>query len=124
MNVVVVQAYVPATAHSDEEIDIVCEEQSKIIKGIKGTEYLVIMGDWNAVIGENRNEKCVGKYRLGQRNQRGKQLIEFCNQQQLVVTNTLFKNYKRRIYTWKAPGDSGIVIIIIIIMTVGFVTCT
>jgi len=57
-------------------------------------------------LGENGNEKCVGKYGLGQRNRREEQLIEFCNQQQLVATNTLFKNHKRRIYTWKAPGDS------------------
>jgi len=47
--------------------------------------YLMVIGNWNAVIGENGNEKCVDKYSLGERNQRGKQLIEFFNQDGLLL---------------------------------------
>jgi len=68
---------------------------------------LVIMGDWNAVVGEGKEEKYVGGYGLGQRNSRGNRLIEFCKQQQLMVTNTWFKHEKRQRYTWKKPGDSA-----------------
>ena len=54
----------------------------------------MVIGDGNAVVGEDGNEKCVGKYGLGQRNQRGEKLVEFCNQQQLMITNTIFETTK------------------------------
>ena len=54
---------------------------------------------------ESRKKKTVGEFGLGQRNDRGQRLIEFCKQQKLVVTNTCFNQEKRRRYTWKAPGD-------------------
>jgi len=63
------------------------------------------MGDWNAIVGENADGKEVSKYGLGTRNERGDRLIEFCKQHDLVITNTLFKNHKRRRYTYKMPGD-------------------
>ncbi|XP_049765311.1 uncharacterized protein LOC126094789 isoform X1 [Schistocerca cancellata] len=74
---------------------------------VKGHENLIVMGDWNAVLGEGVEEKVTGEYGLGTRNERGERLIEFCNKFQLVIANTLFKNHKRRRYTWKRPGDTG-----------------
>ena len=65
------------------------------------------MGDWNAVVGEGEPDECVGQNGLGERNNRGERLVEFCKQQQMLVTNTCFKQDKRRRYTWKAPGDTG-----------------
>ena len=58
------------------------------------------MGDWNSVVGEGVEEKVTGEYGLGTRNERGERLIEFCNKFQLVIANTLFKNHKKRRYTW------------------------
>ncbi|XP_050421358.1 uncharacterized protein LOC126833839 [Adelges cooleyi] len=63
------------------------------------------MGDWNAIVGENTDGREVGKYGLGTRNERGDRLVEFCRQHDLVITNTLFMNHKRRRYTYKMPGD-------------------
>ena len=71
----------------------------------KSNNCFVIMGDFNAVVGEERNEKIVGKYGLGNKNERGEMLIEFCKRKDLVLTNTWFENEKRRRYTWKNPGD-------------------
>lgn len=48
----------------------------------------------------------MGPYGLGVRNERGDRLIEFCQENNLVVTNTFFKLPKRRLYTWKSPADT------------------
>ena len=48
-----------------------------------------------------------GKYSLDKQNERGDRLVEFCAKHKLVIANTLFKNHKRRIYTWTIPGDIG-----------------
>ena len=63
------------------------------------------MGDWNAVVGEQREGQIAGSYGLGSRNDRGDKLIEFCRRKKLVITNTWFSQPKRRRYTWKQPGD-------------------
>jgi exonuclease III len=104
-NMVIVQVYMPTTSHEDEEIEEMYETLEKIIKQVKGTEYLVVMGDWNAIVGEGRENNCIGRYGLGERNSSGERLVEFCEQHKLVATNTWFKQEKRRRYTWKAPGD-------------------
>jgi hypothetical protein len=104
-DIVLLQIYMPTTSHDDEEVEVMYDSIDEIIKKVKGTDYLIIMGDWNAVVGEGKEGKCVGDYGLGKKNDRGERLIEFCKQQQMMVTNTWFKQEKRRRYTWKAPGD-------------------
>ena len=76
-------------------------------ENVKGQVGAVIMGDWNSIVGECRKGKTVGAYGLGTQNEgmRGEKLIEFCEQQQLWIANTWFQNHKRRLYTWKSPGD-------------------
>ena len=75
------------------------------MKDIKGDGNLIVVGDFNAIVGEEEEGKTVGKYGLGKRNERGERLIEFCTKNKLVVANTLFKKHKRRIYIWNMPGD-------------------
>ena len=63
------------------------------------------MGDWNAKVGEQREYPVSGKFGLGDRNDRGQRLVEFCWTSKLTITNTLFEHPNRRLYTWKSPGD-------------------
>ena len=56
---------------------------------------------------EGREGEEVGNFGLGNRNERGQMLIDFCKRNNMLVTNTWFKHHKRRIYTWKKPGDSA-----------------
>ena len=65
----------------------------------------IILGDWKSVAGEESYKNIVGSHGLGRRNHRGQMLIDFCERNGLIVTNTWFKKPKRWLYTWKAPGD-------------------
>lgn len=65
-----------------------------------------VIGDFNASVGEQTfSSNTMGKFGLGKQNERGVRLLEFCEQMDMIITNTFFETPKRRRYTWKAPGD-------------------
>ena len=67
-----------------------------------------IIGDWNAKVGSQEAPGVTGKFGLGIRNEAGQRLIEFCQENKLVITNTLFQQHKRRLYTWTSlDGQYG-----------------
>jgi hypothetical protein len=59
----------------------------------KGETNTIIMGDWNSVVGNKAHHNTVGPFGLGTRNQRSQMLIDFCERNGLVITNTWFKKY-------------------------------
>jgi len=71
----------------------------------KGDTNNIILGDCNSVFGDESYGKIVGSHGLGRRNHRCQMLIDFCERNGLIVKNTWFKKPKRRLYTWKVPGD-------------------
>ena len=66
-------------------------------------DVLFFIGDWNAKAGSQETPGVTGKLGLGIRNEAGQRLIEFCQENALVIANTLFKQHKRRLYTWTSP---------------------
>ena len=66
-------------------------------------DVLFIIGDWNANVGSQETPGVTGKFGLGIRNEAGQRLIEFCQENALVIANTLFQQHKRRLYTWTSP---------------------
>ena len=66
-------------------------------------DVLFIIGDWNAKIGSQEIPGVTGKFGLGVQNEAGQRLIEFCQENALVIANTLFQQHKRRLYTWTSP---------------------
>jgi hypothetical protein len=65
-----------------------------------------VMGDFNSIVGEGFTDKVVGPFGLGRRNERGKMLIGFCKQYDLVVMNRWFKKRKTKLlYAWKSPEN-------------------
>jgi len=66
------------TQTSDDEEEKINEKMEELINFTNGKENLIIMGDWNAIVGENSDGKEVGKYGLGTRNEKGDRLVEFC----------------------------------------------
>ena len=74
---------------------------------IKTEENLIVLDDWNAIVGKGREGKAVGEHGLGARNERGNRLVEFCTEHNSVLVNIWFKNHNRRLYTWMRPRDTG-----------------
>ena len=66
-------------------------------------DVLFIIGDWNAKVGSEETPEVTGKFGLGVRNEAGQKLIEFCQENALVIANTLFQEDKGRLYTWTSP---------------------
>jgi len=67
-------------------------------------DVLFIIGDWNAKVGSQEIPGVIGKFGLGVQNEAWQRLIEFCQENALVIANTLFQQHKRRLYTWTSPG--------------------
>lgn len=103
----VIQVYMPTSRADDEEIEEVYAEIEELLKLTKGKDNIIVMGDWNAVMGEGKDGREMGRYGLGQRNARGDRLVEFSRENCFLIMNTLFKEHKRRRYTWKMPDDIG-----------------
>ena len=68
-------------------------------------DVLFIIGDWNAKVGSQEIPGVTGKFGLGVQNLAGQRLIEFCQENALDIANTLFQQYKKRLYTWTSPND-------------------
>ena len=68
-------------------------------------DVLFIIGDWNAKVGSQETPGVTGKFGLGVQNEAGQKLIEFFQENTLVIANTLFQQHKRRLYTWTSPDD-------------------
>ena len=62
-----------------------------------------IIGDWTAKVRSQETLGVTGKFGLGVQNEAGQRLIEFCQENSLVIANTLFQQHKRRLYTWISP---------------------
>ena len=101
----IIQVYASTADKPESDIETFYEDLDNILKSIKTQDVTIIMGDFNAKVGDEKVEECTGGHGLGNRNERGDRLIEFCQNNNFVITNTLFKMPKRRLYTWKSPAD-------------------
>uniref|UniRef100_A0A8D8WPG5 Craniofacial development protein 2 n=1 Tax=Cacopsylla melanoneura TaxID=428564 RepID=A0A8D8WPG5_9HEMI len=104
-NVNIIQVYAPTADKPEEEIETFYEDIKTVLATTKKHDITMILGDFNAKVGDTVVEGVTGAFGLGERNERGDRLIEFCQNEEMVITNTTFKLCKRRLYTWAAPGD-------------------
>ena len=102
---VLIQVYAPTTQHSDEEIEKFYADVEKGLKQVKPTDIVLTIGDFNAKVGKGRTSDVVGDHGLGERNERGDRLVQFCQEQEMWIANTHFQKPERRLYTWRSPGD-------------------
>ena len=106
-NINVMQVYAPPQDHDGEEIEKFYQEIQNGIKYAKSDEVICIMGDLNANGGDERYQKIVGMHGLGRRNERGERLIQFCQENKLIIANTWFQQPVRKLYTWEIHGDTS-----------------
>ena len=102
-NIRVIQVYVPTSNAEEAEVERFYEDLQDLLELIPKKDVLVIIGDWNAKVGSQETPGVTGKLGLGIRNEAGQRLIEFCQENALVIANTRCQQHKRRLYTWTSP---------------------
>ena len=102
-NITVIQVYATASNAEEAEVERFYEDLQDLLELTPKKDVLFIIGDWNAKVGSQETPELTGKYGLRMRNEAGQRLIEFCQENALVIANTLFQQHKRRLYTWTSP---------------------
>ena len=98
-NITVIQVYVPTSNAEEADIEWFYEDLQDLLELTLKKHVLFIIGDWNAKVGSQETPGVTGKLGLGMQNEAGQRLIEFCQENALVIANTLFQQHKRRLYT-------------------------
>ena len=101
--IMVIQAYAPTSNTEKAEVEWFYEDLQDLLELTPRKDVLFIIADWNAKVGSQETPGVTGKFGLGVRNEAGQRLIEFCQENTLVIANTLFQQCKRRLYTWTSP---------------------
>ena len=104
-NITVIQVYAPTSNAEEAEVEQFYEDLQDLLELIPPKNVLFILGDWNAKVGSQEIPGVTGKFGLGVQNEAGQRLIEFCQENALVIANTLFQQHKRRLYTWTSPDS-------------------
>ena len=99
-NIMVIQAYAPSSNAEEAEVEWFYEDLQDLLELTPKKDVLFIVGGWNAKVGIQETPGVTGKFGLGVRNEAGQRLIEFCQENALVIANALFQQHKRRLYTW------------------------
>ena len=102
-NITVIQVYAPTSNAEEDEVERFYEDLQDLLELTPQKDVLFVIGDWNAKVGGQEPPGVTGKFGLGIRNEAGQRLIEFCQENALVIANTLFQKHKRRLYTWTSP---------------------
>ena len=89
----------PTSNAEETEVEWFYEDLQDLLELTSKKGVLFIMGDWNAKVGSQETPGVTGKFGLGVQNEAGQRLIEFCQENALVIANTLFQQHKRRLYT-------------------------
>ena len=104
-NISIIQAYAPTSASTEEDIEAFYETLEKAKEQCKSQDIIIMMGDFNARVGKQREGHIVGEHGLGIRNERGETFVRWCQANEQVITNTWFEQHPRRLWTWKSPDN-------------------
>ena len=98
-NITVIQVYALTSNAEEAEVEWLYEDLQDLLELTPPKDVLFIIEDWNAKVESQKTPGVTGKFGLGVQNEAGQRLIEFCQENALVITNTLFQQHKRRLYT-------------------------
>ena len=104
-NIMIIQVYAPTSNAEEAEVEWSYEDLQDPLELTPKKNVLFIIGDWNAKVGSQETPGITGKFGLGVKNEAGQKLIEFCQENALVIANTFFQQHKRRLCTWTSSDD-------------------
>ena len=108
-SITVIQVYAPTRNAEEAGVEWFYEDLQDLLEltltNTNKKDVLFIIGAWNVKVGSQETPGVTGKFGLGIRNEAGERLIEFCQENALVIANTLFQQHKRRLCTWTSPDD-------------------
>ena len=99
----VIQVYAPTSNAEEAEVEQFYEDLKDLLELTPKIDLLFIIVDWNTKVGSQETPGVTGKFGLGVQNEAGQRLSEFCQENALVIANTLFQQHKRRLYPWTSP---------------------
>ena len=108
LKLTILQSYAPINESSEEDKDEFYEQlQAAKVKVLKNNICLIIE-DFNAKVGSDNStyEIPMGKHGMGERNDNGTRLVEFCSENGMVITGTIFQHKSIHKYTWKFPDSN------------------
>ena len=97
-NITVIQVYTSTSNAEEAEIEWFYEDLQDLLELTPQKDVLFIIGDWNAKVGSQEISGVTGKFGLGVQNEAGQRLIEFCQQNAVVIANSLFQQHKRKLH--------------------------
>ena len=98
-NITVIQGYALTNNAEEPEVEWFYEHLQDLLELTPKKDVLFITGDWNAKVGSQETPGVTGKFGLGIQNEAGQRLIEFCQENALIIANILFQQHKRKLYT-------------------------
>ena len=99
LNITVIQAYAPNSNAEEDEVEWFYKDIQDLLELTSPKDFLFIIGDWNAKVESQETPGVTGKFGFGVQNEAGQRLTEFCQENALVIANTLSQQHKRRLYT-------------------------
>ena len=102
-NITVIQVYALTSNAEEAEVEWFYEDLQDLLELTPKKDVLFITGDQNAKVGSQEIPGVTGKFGLGVQNKTGRRLTELCQENALVIANTLFQQHKSRLYAWTSP---------------------
>ena len=103
----VIQAYAPTSNAEEAKVEQFYEDLQELLELTPQKDDLFTIGDWNAKVGNQETPGVTGKFGLGVQKEAGQRIIEFCQENALIIANTLFQQHKRRLHMditrWSIP---------------------
>ena len=90
-SITVIQVYAPTSNTEEAEVEWFYEDLQDLLELISKKDVLFIIGDWNAKVGSQETPGVTDKSGLGMQNEAGQRVIECCQENALVIANTLFQ---------------------------------
>ena len=97
-NITVIQVYAPTSNAEEPEVEWFYEDLQDLLELTPKKDVLFIIGDWNATVGSQETPGVTGKFGLGMQDEAGQRLIEFCQENALVIANTLFQQHEKTLH--------------------------